>query len=200
MAPYYFDFFERLSQSTNSKIIVPVYPKAPKYKDQEIIDFIVDIFQQVKQENNNIIIIGDSAGGTLAYILNQIDDFAKYVITISPWTNLHTNNPLISEIEPKDKFLTAKLLQQFAHEFSDKYTLDSPVINPIHMVIAQPEKHFIMMGTHDILYPDALIFAQKNNITIKIYEKAIHCFTLLEQYSEAFNDLINQIKKLNIFV
>lgn len=200
MAPYYFDFFERLSQATNSKIIVPVYPKAPKYKDHEIIDFIIDIFQQVKQDSNNIIIIGDSAGGTLAYILNQIDDFAKYIITISPWTNLYTNNPQISEIAPKDNFLSQKLLQRFASEFCEKYTLDSEIINPIYMHIAHPEKHYIMMGTNDILYPDALMFATKNNIDIKIYDTAPHCFALLEQYSEAFNDLVIKIKKLNIFV
>lgn len=190
MAPYYFDFFKRLCDKCQCGIIVPIYPKTPKFHSDDIIEMVKKHYLQYYHKN--IILMGDSAGGGLCYILcNQLEKtyFPKHIITISPWLDLCSNNPQMIDYQVNDKFLTIKLLQKFAKDFVYPYAVDSKHLNPLSMNHPFFENSSILIGTYDILYPDTVLFANKFQCRLYTYEKAVHCFALLKQYEDAFNHL-----------
>lgn len=191
MAPYYFDFFTRLAKACDAKIIIPIYPKTPKYHDAQIIEMIHNCYEKYCDENT--LLVGDSAGGTLCYILSKLVKH-QHIITISPWLDLCSENPDMINYQANDHFLTIELLQQLSKQFCKKYTISDSFINP--MFEEKYNASTILMGTYDILYPDALKFQQKHkNVTLHTFEKAPHCFALLKEYTDAFNTLVNIIKK-----
>jgi acetyl esterase/lipase len=104
-------FIDRLIKSTGATVYVPIYPLVKKgtsaYKQN--ISLLVKTYKEVtKSFKKNITIMGDSAGGNLAYVLAQHIKqegliTPKNIIGISPAINL-------SDIGDKDEVVSKALI------------------------------------------------------------------------------------------
>lgn len=162
LTPTYWNFLSDLTQDTGATIIVPDYPLAPQYHYTDVFEMITPLYQETvkKVKSENLIIMGDSAGGGMALALVQKigqEELTKpsKTILISPWLDVTMENPEIKKVQEKDKMLNAELLKlagiSYAGEGEDtKNYLVSPIYGPIENL----ENVVIYTGTYDILNPD----------------------------------------------
>lgn len=196
---YYYDFFERLATTVNAHIIIPIYPKTKKATYTEIHRMVKERYAYVVSNyaNKEIIIMGDSAGGNLCFILSlsELTPPSK-MITISPWLDLSTSNTEMKKIEPFDPFLNIDMLQKFANLYAPNIDLKSKEISPLYANLSKLKQTYILMGTNDILYADYLILKEKYpHIKCFTFKNHIHCFALLKENQDGFNTIVSIIKK-----
>jgi len=158
----YWDFLSDLTQDTGATIIVRDYPLAPQYHYKDVFEMITPLYKETvkKVKSENLVIMGDSAGGGMALALVQkleqeeLEKPSKTIL-ISPWLDVTMENSEIKKVQEKDKMLNAEILKlagiSYAREENDtKNYLVSPIYGPIEKL----ENIVIYTGTHDILNPD----------------------------------------------
>ena len=158
----YWDFLSDFTQDTGTTVIVPDYPLAPQYHYTDVFKMITPLYQEIakKVRTENLIIMGDSAGGGMSLALRQKieqDQMEKpsKTILISPWLDVTMENPESRKIQENDKMLNIELLRlagiSYAGEEGDtKNYLISPIYGPIENL----ENIIIYTGTYDVLNPD----------------------------------------------
>lgn len=199
-------FFNNICNDLGVTIIAPDYPLVPMNTADDVFDMIEPLYSEVieKYGKHNVILMGDSAGGTIALALleeNKSINPSKTIL-ISPWLDIHMTNEEILKVEKYDKELNKKALDVAAKLYTKKCSkefLASPLYGPLENL----ENIIIYTGTYDILNPDVCVFKKKidelgiNSIKIKEVEKAIHIWILKkksymqkESYIELKNDII----------
>ena len=163
-----------------------------------------------KVGKDNLIIIGDSAGGGLALGLYEklAEDNIELpikTILISPWLDVRLENEGINAIEKNDNILNKEALKLAGIAYAGEDGINSYLVNPIDGDLSKLTNIKIFIGTYDILYPDCNLLKERaekvnGNVEIKEYDKAKHIW-LIDNNSEqeitqkAYNDLIEEIKK-----
>ena len=135
---YHWEFIEKLSNETGYGIIIPDYPLAPKYTYKEVFEMVEplykDIIKEIKPEN--IIMMGDSAGGGLALALEEKlgekeIEVPEKLILISPWIDTRMTNPKIEEVQEYDKDLSKEKLKLAGIAYAGEKENNSYLVNPI---------------------------------------------------------------------
>ena len=123
-------------------------------------------------KNNDIIIVGDSAGGNLTlallmYLRDKKEDLPAGVILMSPWADLTDSGPSRSYNFFKDPMFgfskKHKKLKVPEKVYAQNENFKNKFISPIYGNFDNFPPLLIQIGTHEILESDA----------IKIYEKAL---------------------------
>lgn len=204
-------FLEDLVSDTGATVILPDYPLTPKYNYKDVYLMIYPLYQSIMEEidPNNMIVIGDSAGGGMALALcEEIGKNEKIMpqktILISPWLDVSLKNPKITEIEKKDKQLNKEALILAGITYAGEDGMDSYWVNPINGPLEHLKNLVIFTGTYDILNPDVHLLVDRAgqlgvNIDLKEYEKQRHIWLLergsakTEDDEKAYQDLLNCI-------
>ncbi len=188
----HWDFIENIVSDTGATVILPDYPLTPKYNYKDVFQMTVPLYKEIieKVDTNQLIIMGDSAGGGLALALEQkvgtenLPMPAKTIL-ISPWLDVRLTNPQIDEVQKKDKQLNKETLKLAGIAYAGEDGIDSYLVNPIDGDLAKLKNITILTGTHDILNPDVHILKQKaeeqevgEQIEIKQYEEAGHIWVI----------------------
>ena len=189
------DFIEFLSKKTNFNIWMCNYPKAPENKIDQIALNIDEIYNEaIKHYNSeNIFLMGDSAGGTLAIALTQRLIMKKIkipskLLLISPVLDASLKNTAIDKMDKKDKMLSKIGVLSAKSMCSDN--LNDHRISPINGEFQNFPKTYLFIAEHDITFPDQLIFAEKLNSEnvekqVIIGTKMPHIWLLLPIMKEA---------------
>ena len=207
-------FLERIINDTGATVILPDYPLSPKYNYKDVFNMVEPLYKEIinKVSPENLIVMGDSAGGGLSLALvEKISlDGASYIpsktILISPWLDVRLNNPKIDDIQKKDKKLNKDALKLAGIAYANPDGIDSYLVNPIDGNLENLKNVTIFTGTYDILNPDVHVLDEKakkqgTKIDIREYDKASHIWILSKSNSEkdlkenAYKDLINVIKE-----
>ena len=210
MSNEHWNFLQKFSKDTKSKIIVPDYPLTPKYTYKSVLNitdnFYNELLKTVKSEN--LTIMGDSAGGGLALGLEEklaIDNrqFPKQTILISPWLDTTMSNPRIDQVQPYDKDLN-KYKLYIAGIFYTRGAVENEkyFANPVNGDLSKLNNLTIYTGTDDILNPDVHLLqekAKKSNVDVQIkeYKEAPHIWIINYNDSlanRAYEDLLNDFK------
>ena len=69
----HWDFIEQIVNDTGATVILPDYPLTPKYTYKDVFKMVVPLYKEIveKIEANQLIVMGDSAGGGLALALEE---------------------------------------------------------------------------------------------------------------------------------
>ena len=207
-------FLERVINDTGATVILPDYPLSPKYNYKDVFNMVEPLYKEIinKVSPENLIVMGDSAGGGLSLALvEKISlDGASYIpsktILISPWLDVRLNNPKIDDIQKKDKKLNKDALKLAGIAYANPDGIDSYLVNSIDGNLENLKNVSIFTGTYDILNPDVHVLDEKakkqgTKIDIREYDKASHIWILSKSNSEkdlkenAYKDLINVIKE-----
>ena len=182
-------FLAKLYKNTKVNLVVPIYLKAPNFTAKQSIDMLYDFYKAVAQNfNGEIIIMGDSAGATLAFGLSMLirDEYqganASKIILISPCCDLSFENPAIDSVQKDDFMLCKDVLRVYTREWMAN-NFNSPYINPILGSFDDLPEVSLFIGTRDILYPDCqktISLAEKQGVKINnyVYRDLTHCFPL----------------------
>ena len=208
----HWDFLEKIVKDTGYEVIMPDYPLTPKYNYKDVYNMVEPLYKEIveKVSKDNLIIMGDSAGGGLALGLYEklVEDnigLPIKTILISPWLDVRLENTEIKEIEKNDNILNKEALKLAGIAYAGEDGINKYLVNPIDGNLSKLSNIKIFIGTYDILYPDCKLLKEKadkvnGNVEIKEYDKAKHIW-LIDNNSEqeitqkAYKDLIEEIKK-----
>jgi acetyl esterase/lipase len=204
---FQWDMMEEIARKTNSKIVVPDYPLSPEYTYEDVYSFIESVYNDLltQTKSENIIFLGDSAGGGLSLGLAQKLQKEKktgpsQIILISPWLDVTMSDPEVQKIDPLDKLLSIKGLVWAGKVYAGKQSTQDPFISPIYGDTKGLGKISIFIGTHDVLLSDSMRLKkhlEMNKISFNYFEypKMFHVWPVLIGMSEA-DTAIDQISNL----
>ena len=194
---HHWDFLETLTNAANVCSWLCNYPKAPEHRINLISENLDEVYSFALSHYapENIVLMGDSVGGTLVIALVQRliknqQPLPSKLILLSPVLDASFSNPAIAAIEPLDPMLSvagaksAKQLCSIAGDLSD------PRLSPLYgSCTGFPETH-LFAGELDITYPDQELFAQRLkdanvNFSLVIGRGMPHIWPLLPVMKEA---------------
>lgn len=205
-------FLEKVVNDTGATIILPDYPLTPKYTYKDVFTMITPLYKEIIEEVdiNNLILMGDSAGGGMALALaerigEENIQIPSKTILISPWLDIRLQNPEIDEVQKRDKELSKETLKLAGVAYAGEDGIDSYLVNPIDGNLSKLKNITILTGTNDILNPDVHVLQEKAkqigvNIEIKEYESAGHIWIINNNSSEelvqkGYDDLIKLVNE-----
>lgn len=188
-------------------VILPDYPLTPKYTYKDVFNMVIPLYKEIidKVDSNDLIVIGDSAGGGIALaLMERIGaediDMPSKTILISPWLDVRLTNPEIDEVQKIDKELNKETLKLAGIAYAGEDGMDNYLVNPIDGDLSKLENVTILTGTKDILNPDVDVLVDKakeqgTNINVKEYDGAGHIWMIEKNSEEAliqegYNDII----------
>lgn len=187
---FHWGLIAKLIRSTGCTIIAPDYPLAPNYTYLDSFKMVEPIYKELvaKVGGDNVILMGDSAGGGFALALAQKmkaegTEGAKQIILLSPWLDIALENEEIPALESKDPILGVSSLKRAARLYAGSDSLSNYLLSPINGPLDGLGEISIFTGTKDLLWPDAKKFksiAEEKGISIKYfeYEEMLHAWVL----------------------
>ena len=164
----HWDFIQKLAIDTNSTVIMPDYPLAPKANYKDVFEFAEPFYKETIENIDTKISSEDIK------IPNKI-------MLISPWLDTRLTNPDIDEVQKRDKQLNKDTLKLagIAYSLGD----DNYLVNPIDGDISKLKNITIFIGKDDILNPDVDVLKNKAleqgiEIEVKDYENANHIWVI----------------------
>lgn len=205
-------FLEKLVKDTNATIILPDYPLTPKYTYKDVFTMITPLYKEIIEEvsTDNLILIGDSAGGGMSLALleklsSEKVEMPYKTILISPWLDVRLENPEIDKIQKYDKDLNKETLKIAGIAYAGEDGMNSYLVNPIDGDLSKLKNVTIFTGTYDILNPDVHVLeekAQKANVELKIkeYDGAGHIWFInnnsgKELDEKGYQDLLEEVEE-----
>ena len=208
----HWDFLEQLVKDTGYTVIMPDYPLTPKNTYKEVYAMVEPLYKEIieKVGNDNVIFMGDSAGGGLA--LGLYEKIAEgnmglpaKTILISPWLDVRLENENIQAVEKNDTVLNKEALRIAGIAYAGADGIDGYLVNPIEGDLSTLKNIKIWIGTYDILEPDCQLLQEKaqevgGDVEIKEYDQAKHIW-LIDKNSddtiteEAYQDLLEELRK-----
>ena len=196
-------------------MIFPDYPLTPKYTYKDVFKMVKPLYKEILEEvaPENLILMGDSAGGGLSLALIEEISKENYAIPsktllISPWLDVRLTNHKIDEVAPNDKDLNKEALKiaGVAYAGGEENT-GNYLVSPIEGNLTKLKNITIFTGTYDILNPDVYVLQEKAkeqgvDIEVKEYEKAGHIWIITKKgdsniIEKGYNDLLEKIKEDN---
>lgn len=205
-------FLENIVKDTGYTVIMPDYPLTPKYNYKDVYKMVEPLYKEIVEKigSENLILMGDSAGGGLALGLyekmaEEIVELPVKTILISPWLDIRLKNEKIQEIEKRDTILNKEALRLAGIAYAGNDGINSYCVNPIDGVVSTLQNIKIFIGTEDILNPDCHLLKEKTelvngDVEIKEYKNAKHIWVIEHNSEEeitkqAYNDIIEELKK-----
>lgn len=188
---WHWRFLYNLSQKLNGTITVPIYPKAPNHQYDEVFEKVLPIYKDLltKTSPENIVIMGDSAGGGLSLALSQMllkEGLPQpgNIVLLSPWLDITLSHPEIESMKKNEPMLNLKLLIESGKTYAGDTDRSNYLLSPINGPLKGLGKITLFIGTHEFFLPDARKFkklAEKEKIDINYFEypKMNHVFPVL---------------------
>lgn len=186
----HYSFFNSISNELNAQLVLPIYPKAPAYQATEVHEMVMERYLNLVEEHggdaDNIILMGESAGGGLALSFMQVLrdkdlPMPQQAILISPWLDVTCSNPAMVEIQPHDPLLNIESLGFGGITYAGDLDPKDPLASPIYGDLDGLPPITVFTGTHDILHSDIALYEdiakdKALDVTFHVYENQNHCF------------------------
>ncbi|MBT0567033.1 alpha/beta hydrolase fold domain-containing protein [Williamsia sp. CHRR-6] len=207
MVSFHWQLVRDLLRRTGAVIHVPQYPMAPDHTIDDVLPTLVELYLR-QDENLPRLLMGDSAGGALALaVAQQLAERQlpqpKRLILIAPWLDASLTNPKVAEVDKRDPMLGSVGLKAAAQAWSGSRSIDDPLVSPLHADYAQLAPVDIVVGTADLLHPDAEVLAETAKakgwpVTVHTYDGGFHVFPALPwlpESKEALSLMADLIKR-----
>jgi monoterpene epsilon-lactone hydrolase len=188
------------------------YGVAPENPYPASINDSVNVYKAILEKgfkSENILIMGESAGGGLALALLLALKEKKLPMpagaaVIQPWTDLSCTSP---SYKTKNKYSLAPMncWNVFSHYYVAGNSIDDPLISPLFGDLEGLPPIHISAGDHDELFDDCVNFYNKAkeagvDITAKWGKGMIHCYPLLSpmfpEAKEAMDEIVGFVKRM----
>lgn len=209
---YHWDAAEQLARKTVQTVWLVDYPKAPEHNIQEISEEIDRVFEKALKNfpAKNLILAGDSVGGTLmtALVQRQIKNnkpVPSLLLLISPVMDASFSNPQIPEIDEVDPILSGAGALSAKKMAAAGIDLKDPLLSPLYGSFSNFPRTIIFLAEDDISRPDAKLAAEKMreekvDLEVVFGEGMPHIWPILPVMTEAkraFSVIVNRINSYN---
>lgn len=200
-----------LSTLTSLPVFIPDYRLAPEHPYPAASDDIYKAYKAVKAKYENIIVVGESAGGNLAVVLiNELaqkgEMLPKGVALMSPWTDLTLSGKSMTSKAEDEPLFTRESIQHLANLYlkgaSGIIDAADPKVSPQFSDFTKytfPPLR-IDVGTDEILLDDSTRLAESihsanrdNSVQLVVWQGMTHVFPLRPLPTAAKFKSISQI-------
>jgi epsilon-lactone hydrolase len=203
----------RIARASNCRAIGVNYRKAPENQFPAAIDDALAAYKQLISDGyENIVVMGDSAGGGLSLALLQLIKKHKLpkasgAVLLSPWTDLTMSGDSIQSKRDIDALIQPHLLEIFSKRYYGKENPENPLISPLFADVKGFPPTLIQVGGNEILLDDSTRMAQKLNkagvkVKLDIFENMMHVWQffggLMPEANKAIDEIGEFIKELKV--
>ncbi|WP_078063130.1 alpha/beta hydrolase [Solirubrum puertoriconensis] len=159
----------RLAQQTQLTAYLVDYPKAPENQIGALNRSLDDAYAHLltRYAARNIILIGDSVGGTLLTLLVQrllqraVAELPNSLILVSPVADASMTNPAILSLDQQDIMLATAGVLSAKRMCAGPLSLRSSDISPLYGSFEGFVPTYLFIAERDITRPDEELLAQK---------------------------------------
>lgn len=196
----HFFFCYLLARKLNAYVLAPVYPLAPKHSCNETLDLITDLYNEYS--NDNIILMGDSAGGgfvlSFCQHLNRVNlSQPDNVVVFSPWVDVSMDNDYDSKSDP---ILGEVGLRQIGKSWAGDLDTKNYKVSPLYGDNTNLPRTLIFVGDNEIFYKDVLKYVEnleRDNVDYRLIvgEGLFHIYPLfpMPETRTAFKEIKHEI-------
>ena len=193
-----------LSKKLNAYVIAPAYPLTPKHTYNETYSLITDLYEKLIKDND-IILMGDSAGGGFAigfcqYLNTKGIKQPKNLITFSPWVDISMSGDY-KKYENTDPVLGKMGLKEIGQKWAGTLDTQNYKVSPYFGDTSNLPKTLIFTGTNEIFYPDIEKFykkLKKEKVDVRLIteEDLFHVYPLypIAEAKKALKEIKKEIK------
>jgi acetyl esterase/lipase len=168
---YHWGLIAEMAERLGFGITVPIYPIAPEHDFHAMFGMVTEVYRQMLEETNaeDIVFMGDSAGGNMAVVLTMIAaenalPLPSRHVLISPGLDMSLSNPEVFEAERNDPWLGIPGGLEAIRLYSAGFDRADWHISPLYGDLSVLPKTLLLTGSRDMLSPDNLIFAEKARV------------------------------------
>ncbi len=183
---YHLRFMETLAKRAGVKVTMLAYPKVPTFEAWMTYQMAEEAYRKILEETEaeNIIISGDSSGGSIALTLPQYLRSKELsgpggIIVYSPACSIRKNCPECDLYQKKDPLIILDSVKVPVRIW--RKSARDIVFDPMDIDISTLPEILMFSGSEEVLYPDMKNFVEKVNadggkIKHYIYEGMYHDF------------------------
>lgn len=158
-SPFHWRFINKLVKETGLEFIVPIYPKVPVHTYDKAYQDVQALYEQLIKENDDLVIMGDSAGGGLTlglvqHLKTQHIKLPKAQVVICPWMDVSLTNPEIANFIEVEPMLKQEKLQVIGKLWAGDLDTKDYKVSPLYGDLKDLPKVYIFAGSREILVPD----------------------------------------------
>lgn len=158
-------FAMKIANKTNSTLVVPVYPLAPKGTYKTMYPFMENLYQKLLENSSEINFLGDSAGGGFIlsfsmYLRDKKIKLPKNIIMMSPWLDLSLSNPKTYDDAKTDYMCGVDGTRYCGKLWADGLDTKDPLVSPMFGDVNNLSKMTIITGGKEILKSDCHKFSK----------------------------------------
>ncbi|MFK0687530.1 alpha/beta hydrolase [Mesorhizobium sp. IMUNJ 23033] len=188
---YHWGLIAEMAERLGYGITVPIYPIAPEHDFHAMFGMVSEVYRQMLDETEeDIVFMGDSAGGNMAVVLTMMAAehglaLPSRHVLISPGLDMSLSNPEVFEAERNDPWLGISGGMEAVRLYSAGFDRSDWHISPLYGDLSVLPKTLLLTGSHDLLSPDNLIFAEKAraagvDVEVVYEEGMFHVWPLIE--------------------
>lgn len=170
MTPAHWFFVGALVDKLKCTVVVPDYPLTPDHDVEDVFDMMVPVYRELADRvgMSRLTLMGDSAGGGMALALCQLlyenkSTQPSQLFLLSPWLDVHMDNPEIKDLDAKDPVLNIRGLIDSGKAYAGERDRSDYLVSPIYGSLEGLPPVHCYVGTHEIMLPDARRFRDKAN-------------------------------------
>ena len=173
-------FAAEIARKTHAKVYFPLYPKLPNASILPCFALLNNFFVFL-QKQGDVMLLGDSSGGTLALALAATRKEARSAIAISPWISLSVCEE--GRAVRTDVMLSVETLDRVARLWAGDLPFDDVRLSPSQGTF-KGKTLLLTCGEKELLRADILRFCREQierGATVTYLEGAEqqHCYPLL---------------------
>ncbi|RWL95485.1 MAG: alpha/beta hydrolase [Mesorhizobium sp.] len=189
---YHWGLIAEMAERLGFGITVPIYPIAPEHDFHAMFGMVGDVYRRMLEETEaeDIVFMGDSAGGNMAVVLTMmatedgLPSPSRHVL-ISPGLDVSLANPEVFEAERQDPWLGIPGGLEAVRLYSAGFDRKDWHISPLYGDLSLLPKTLLLTGSRDMLTPDNLIFAERARaagveVDVVYEEGMFHVWPLIE--------------------
>ncbi|MBO6524935.1 MAG: alpha/beta hydrolase [Balneolaceae bacterium] len=201
-------FISKLVDRTGFEVWAPDYPLSFTSSAEEVFNFLVPVYQKLleKYDAEQIVLIGDSAGGGMSLALAELlvekkIELPSQILLLSPWLDITLSNPQIDKFEKLDLIIDRKVLQALGTRYTGTLENTHFLVSPIYGQIKRLPAITVFVGSEEIFLPDCRklkVRAESEPMVFNYreFKGMVHnwMFLPIPEADLALDMIINQIK------
>jgi acetyl esterase/lipase len=164
---FYSQLASHYAASCEAAVYLPEYSLAPEHPFPVAQDEVLTCYRYLLEQGfapQNIIVVGDSAGGNLALALMiEVRDKAlplpACAVLISPWLDLTCTGESHTVVGRRDPMLSKELLTEYARHYLSGRDRRDPRCSPLFADLSGLPPMLLQVGSEEVLLDDARRFA-----------------------------------------
>ncbi len=165
--PYQVRYAARMASALGARVVMPDYPLTPEHTWVDSHEPIVDLVTRQLQSSDDVVLVGDSAGGGLALAValtlrDRGGPQPSHLLLISPWVDLTISTPETHQVTLDDPWLFIGKMQAYAEWWAGSPAdLGRPEVSPGLGDLTGLPPALMFFGTRDSLWPGGQLLARR---------------------------------------